>query len=394
MNICAMSVIAVDESINLVGETYDSINGDTFEDKIYTGQQCAKEIFYTGASSVKEKLWTCAQGMTRQRPFIRAKVNGYGRDFEFLYDTGASKTCLTWATFNKMYPKHHPRQLKHNILAADLHDAGKNSLELFGVFEMDFEILGRKFKHEVRVLKKLTQDIIGIDLIHKQHLQYDTVNREIFWAQQTKQNTAVLSLTEEIYIPEMTKQVIETYFNGTTTPNSSYVATIFSPESRLISGGPALIKIGEKNMCYIEVANCAPFGQYLSRGSIIAMVEKEDINAIQEMDGKVIDDFIQEIKEKDDHINAAAERKTLSRQEIEQRANMKVPQEFKKKYLDLLSKYSDVISVDKHDLGKANDFYHRINLKDKAPVYRKQFVIPEAHHDFIEQSLAEWLKLE
>ncbi len=33
------------------------------------------------------------------------------------------------------------------------------------------------------------------------------------------------------------------------------------------------------------------------------------------------------------------------------------------------------------------------NLKDTDPVYRKQFKIPEAHHQFIKQTLEEWLKL-
>ena len=32
-------------------------------------------------------------------------------------------------------------------------------------------------------------------------------------------------------------------------------------------------------------------------------------------------------------------------------------------------------------------------LKDDAPVYRKQYQIPEAHNIFIEETLTEWLKL-
>jgi len=41
----------------------------------------------------------------------------------------------------------------------------------------------------------------------------------------------------------------------------------------------------------------------------------------------------------------------------------------------------------------ATNFKHKIHLKDNAPVYKKQFKIPEAHQIFIEQSLDEWLKL-
>ncbi len=43
--------------------------------------------------------------------------------------------------------------------------------------------------------------------------------------------------------------------------------------------------------------------------------------------------------------------------------------------------------MDKYDLGLAKDFIHKIHLKLQDPVYRKQFKIPEAHQQFIEQTL-------
>jgi hypothetical protein len=70
-----------------------------------------------------------------------------------------------------------------------------------------------------------------------------------------------------------------------------------------------------------------------------------------------------------------------------------VPKEYKKSYIDILFKHQKAISVDKFDLGRANNFTHRIYLKDNEPVYRKQFKIPEAHQGFIEATLDEWLKL-
>ncbi len=49
--------------------------------------------------------------------------------------------------------------------------------------------------------------------------------------------------------------------------------------------------------------------------------------------------------------------------------------------------------MDKYDLGLAKNFTHRIHLKDDQPIFWKQFNLPEAHTQFIEQSLDEWLKL-
>jgi len=86
-------------------------------------------------------------------------------------------------------------------------------------------------------------------------------------------------------------------------------------------------------------------------------------------------------------------RKRLSREEIRQRCHLQVPEEFHECYLDILCKHQDALSIDKYDLGLAKDFKPKIHLKTQDPVYQKQFKIPEAHHQFIEQTLDEWLKL-
>ncbi len=49
--------------------------------------------------------------------------------------------------------------------------------------------------------------------------------------------------------------------------------------------------------------------------------------------------------------------------------------------------------MDRYDLGLASNYKHRIHLKNEDPVYRKQFKISEAHHNFSEQTLEEWHKL-
>jgi len=49
--------------------------------------------------------------------------------------------------------------------------------------------------------------------------------------------------------------------------------------------------------------------------------------------------------------------------------------------------------VDKFDLGCAKNYEHKIEVKDKTPVYVKQFKIPDAHEDFLKGQVKEWLKL-
>ncbi len=76
-----------------------------------------------------------------KRPYVKAKVNGYGRNF--LYDTGASRTCMTMNTFRNAFPNGTPRKLRTNSISDELYDAGGKSLGCIGVFEMDFEVILR-----------------------------------------------------------------------------------------------------------------------------------------------------------------------------------------------------------------------------------------------------------
>jgi hypothetical protein len=78
---------------------------------------------------------------------------------------------------------------------------------------------------------------------------------------------------------------------------------------------------------------------------------------------------------------------------IEEHANINVPSSYKSKYQNLLLKHFNIVSIDKSDLGGVKNIFHKIHLKDNEPVYRKQFKILDAHRPFLEESLAEWLKL-
>jgi len=43
---------------------------------------------------------------------------------------------------------------------------------------------------------------------------------------------------------------------------------------------------------------------------------------------------------------------------------LQVPDEFREKYIDILFKYQEAISLDKYDLGLAQNYKHNIHLKN------------------------------
>jgi len=94
---------------------------------------------------------------------------------------------MSMNTFRNAFPNGTPRKLRMNSISDELYDAGGKSLGCIGVFEIDFEVHGRRIKHPVRLLQHVTEDIIGIDFINTHHLWYDPVHREVFFNKTTKQ---------------------------------------------------------------------------------------------------------------------------------------------------------------------------------------------------------------
>jgi hypothetical protein len=78
---------------------------------------------------------------------------------------------------------------------------------------------------------------------------------------------------------------------------------------------------------------------------------------------------------------------------IKEHANINVTNSYMARYQNLLLKHFNIVSIDKSDLGRVKNFFHKIHLKDNEPVYCKQFKITDAHRPFLEESLVDWLKL-
>jgi hypothetical protein len=230
------------------------------------------------------------------------------------------------------------------------------------------------------VIKELNENIIGIDFIHAHKLTYDVISRKVKFA--GAGTNSIMALKNTV-LPAMTFTIVKAKFKGTR--EGTYVATICAPRMPIISGMPSIVNVEENNICNIIIKYCTPYDVTLERDDILGVMETEEEELVP-----LTDDFISSVRQK---CFAKMNRKRLTREEIKQLCHLQVPKEFHHRYLDILCKYQDAPSIDKYDLGMAKDFKHKIHLKNQDPVYQKQFKILEAHHQFIEQTLDEWLKL-
>jgi hypothetical protein len=316
----------------------------------------------------------------RIRPRVTARAGG--KTFSWLFDTGASVTCMTAESFNAAFPHTKPRRIQN---AQHCTAASGNQMNSLGIFEIDLQIKGKSFKHSVNVIDQLTDNIIGIDFMHKHKLHYDVQTRQVKIA--GIEIDQIVAIKEQT-LPALASTVITAKYKGKVTKDTTYIASIFAPKTPTVSGMPAVVSIDKNNNCKIIVDNCAPYDVIIDRNDVIGFMDIETEQLIP-MEDSTIAAILHDI----DKRLPKVPKKKLTRQEIAEKANLNVPNEFKDKYVDILYKHQKAISANKYDLGLASNYKHKIHLKDNSPVYRKQFKIPEAHQQFIEQSLEEWLKL-
>jgi Retroviral aspartyl protease len=102
------------------------------------------------------------------RPRVTARAGGM--TFSWPFDTGASVTCMPANSFNAAFPHDKPLRVQNGQHCTT---ASGNKMNSLGLFEIDLQIIRKTFKHQVNVIDQLTDNIIGIDFMHRHKLYYD-----------------------------------------------------------------------------------------------------------------------------------------------------------------------------------------------------------------------------
>ncbi len=72
---------------------------------------------------------------------------------------------------------------------------------------------------------------------------------------------------------------------------------------------------------------------------------------------------------------------------------LECPSTYMEDYRVLLAKHRHIFSMNKNEIGFCSTFLHKLFIKTDKPVYVKQFKIPEAHHQYLQDQVKEWLRL-
>ncbi len=136
-----------------------------------------------------------------------------------------------------------------------------------GVFELPMTIRGRCFLHPVTVVKDINDNIIGVDFMHANRMNYNAASKQITFAHML--TNALYSLKET----NLSTMIINAKFKGTVCNSVNPVATIHAPTNPTISGMPALVTLDKYKHCKLVIDNCAPYEVTLARNEVLGVLE-------------------------------------------------------------------------------------------------------------------------
>ena len=99
-----------------------------------------------------------------------------------------------------------------------------------------------------------------------------------------------------------------------------------------LQGGPALVKFNDLKVCRIAVTNTDPYSVTIGRHEFIGGLDQwNNVDEPQTLDSEIVTKFIHKLETKAHKLllNPSDLTKLLSDQEIQDRANLNVPDQFK-----------------------------------------------------------------
>jgi len=225
-----------------------------------------------------------------------------------------------------------------------------------GIFEIELQIKGKTFKHNINVIDQLTDNIIGINFMHKHKLHYDVQTCQVKIA--GIEIDQIMAIKEQM-LPALASTVITARYKGKVNKDITYIASIFAPNNLTVSCMPAVVSLDKNSNCKVIVDNCSPFDVTLERNDVIGFmdIETDDLIPLEDSTIAAIPTDI------DKHLPKVPKKK-LTRIKMAEKAHLNTPNEYKTKYVDILYKHQKATSANKYDLGLATNYKHKIHLKD------------------------------
>ena len=348
------------------------------------------------------------------RPFI--KVTSKSGTSDWLFDSGASVTCMSIKQFRLIPLDQRPEKLPS---LTKLVDASGNDLHVHGVYNLQLTVHGKSIYTPVFVCQKLhSPAILGIDSISRLGIAYSGRKECFFFDDildekgadrfiiQTNQINAIsserfenfateISTTVNVKIPPLCHATVclNSVSNyGYSPPQGTYGIThIFSENFPNISSNSGLVQIDNNGNVFAQIFNNDILTVEIPRMAVIGQLEIVSKDRLQLVDKNL---YLASIEKAVGNSKTRTPPPTATERDfVLNSVQITVPSNEKHAYVQLLANNIDVFSQNDNDLGCANHYKHKIELTNANPIYVKQFRIAEAYREGLFDQVKSWLTL-
>ena len=330
-------------------------------------------------------------GLPRSRIHLPVSING-DVSATALYDAGAAVSTIHEKIFRKIPLAQRPKKVDAPIV---LSCENGSPIEVRDCYFFEMKILDRVVTHAFHVVNGTHNDVIlGMDFIEDQGLSLEACSKTLYFSQSNwkeEEEASLLSATHVTIPPQSTKCIKVKAFLSPEEPICGPFSVISSIDCTRIPllGNDGLCTIDKNGFSYVMVDNPSDVEVDLERGTYIGSIEQTHVSKLKPVE---FDMSSKPLASGPPSEAASREKRELLTEALKSQIKELDPST-QKLYVDLILLNHDVFSNDKYDIGKTHVMEHNVRLSDSAPVYRKQFRIPEAHRSVLIDYLNKWVDL-
>ena len=330
------------------------------------------------------------------RNFVDVIVNK-SHKVHALYDPGATVTLIDEAEFRKIPVDRRPSQ-DARAPRLILENADKRAMSVRGCYILSLSLLDRTIPHTVYVIRNLSSPMfLGADFI-KQHglshnLREDRLEFLDCWS------SAAATLSHKVTLPANSSRKVP--LKSYSYPFSSGSSEIKGPINTVcavdcttspIFGKDQIVSIDRKGHASLLIDNPLDIPVTLEAGTYLGSLERVNLAECASITFNMDTEPLSASPPGEGSTPITSSKRNLLVSAMREQTTH-LSQSLRIEYLNLILRNHDVFSDDKYDLGRTNVMEHTVHLKDSAPVYVKQFRLPEAHRSVLLQHLQNWIKL-
>ena len=330
------------------------------------------------------------------RPHFHCSFRGF--DQPALVDTGACLSIMDEETF-RMIPGYENIRKLHNDMA-NAKAVNGSAIPIIAKYDMPFIIRtnGKSYRHPFYVCSSESNTILGVDFIKKYNVKVEgnklTIDgiTEVFDIQEDDDDDEDTP-TGDPRLYRRRESLNPMSMTGVRVQTGLRNRTVFVEENSTKEYGTISCICTTDNAGVMVVPMVNKDTDYTT----LKRDEMEGFFKLTEIESNKFDDaLISAVTATDETVSDSDKRKrTFTSADVKKfkdKAVIKCPKEFRKRYEDLLLDYIDVFAHSDYDLGFTDKVSHKIVLKTDKPIYRKQFKIPLAHQEVIEGYVKDMLQ--